>query len=93
MANINAILSTFPTRRILNATSYNWVVQFNCMPVTGGQFTAEDFDIELKVPVAIGDSAATIKTKILDALSAAITARGQGDTVTVVNSLDFVRWL
>lgn len=93
MANINAMVSAFPKRTILDAGSYQWYVQFNCMPLSAGQFTAEDFDVEVKVPILIGDSAAQTKTKILNALQAAVTQRQPGDTVTVVNALDFSRWL
>jgi hypothetical protein len=89
MANIRAILKEWDPRPG-TATSYNWYTRWKCWP---SDLTGQWFELVVTVPALDGDTATQIKTKIINALTAAISARQPGDTLQVMQSIDFARWV
>jgi hypothetical protein len=90
MANVHALMKGDYDRIPASAGSYYWLINFNCMTLNS---SGEFYDVPVKVLVNTTDNAATVSSKVIDAIVAAIAARSDGNVLprTNVHLTDFIR--
>jgi hypothetical protein len=91
MAQVRAFMKGdyLPEPHPTDPNQFYWLINFYCILLDGSGY----YDLPTRTLVAIGDNNATVLSKIVDSVVAAVTARGGGETIprTNVYTLQFNR--